>query len=248
MKKKIFILAAIVLAAAVLGVGIYLLLDQMAVNKAFSSKNSGYHYAQITISQKGKDYTPTTDTTEDDQQDGVDHYNEDVSLEGSGESYYDMETQTTLEKAGDVYCETLGQSKTYYYTRDGQRYLCYYAQELGKDGGTWTERSLEDTYAEMGFDFACLDQIDLKKLDRDGSSFTAQAEYRDALLQLLLGFDSSLQKDYRADDIRFRLEGSQIASIRIEFAYKANLYMYYEYTFAYEKQEIALPQVGSEEP
>ncbi len=242
MKKRILIIAAaaLALAAAVfVAVGI---ITQHQRKQAFRSSNEKYRHVQIEITQKGKNYSPAI-------MDDLEYENDEISFEdGSGNTTeYDLEKTVQLVKAENVYLEETQGRKTYFYRQGDKEYvLTDISSAAEEDGeGVWEAIPAEEVQVVKSFDFSVLDQLDLGQMDRKGSRFTVQEAYLNDALFLLLNVSDSLQKDYRCDRMEFVLKGGTLSRIHVEFAYLADLYMEYDYSFSYADREITMPQQGS---
>ncbi len=247
MKKKHIILgvAAVAVGLVLLALLLIFMAKPAQENVAFDSSNSSYDHVQIVISQKGQNVSPVPGDEMEDTD--LDIYNDNVSFgeDDSNQQEYDIEDTVTVIKDGTTYHEKSDALENYFYLRDGTEYLLSFVRDYGtEDRGEWVEQPLADTYEVKWFDFAALDAIDLEQMDKDGNRFSAKSEYLDELLALLLSLGKTVRSDYRADRITFVLDGSKIAELHIEFAYKDNLYMQYDYIFTYEDTNITLPNAA----
>lgn len=266
-KIKLYAFAggALLLVLAVLFVSLYIKSDK--VGKALDSDR--YNRVQIKISQ-----TIEYLKTEEEENAGGDIatsedgyvYNEG----GFGDYYYDEngtlitdEEATTEEEPqnnsttydistirfdGDTIHEKSDMGETYHFTRDGERFVVYYYEDLlttiqredGKDvKGEWIEAP-ETNYGNLvSFDLKVLDsyvESDFKKVE---DYYVPKGNKEEVFFDFLR---IKQVENYTNTDIKFYFENGKMSKIVAYYTYDDTMNIEQTYKFTYENEKIVIPE------
>jgi len=265
-KEKIklyaFIGVALVLVLAVLFISLYIKSDK--VSKALDSEK--YNRVQIKISQTVEYLETEEEETEEDIDSGEDviyndggygnyYYDENGNLvteEEPAEEEQQNNTSTydisTIRFDGDTIHEKSDFGETYHFTRDGERFVVYYYEDLltsiqkeeGEDvEGEWIEAPAESYGNIVSFDLKVLDsyvESDFKKVE-DHYVPKANAE------EMFFDFLKIKQVEkYTDTDIKFYFENGKMLKIVASYIYDNTMSIVQTYKFTYEDEKIVVPE------
>ncbi len=266
-KEKIklyaFIGGALVLVLAVLFISLYIKSDK--VDKALDSDR--YNRVQIKISQ-AIEYLKTEEeegeenaSSEegyiyDDGGLGNYYYDENGNLvteeqvateeeEQSNTSTYDV---STIRYDGDTIHEKSDLGETYHFTRDGERFVVYYYEDLltsiqkeeGKDvKGEWIEAYESDYGINVSFDLKVLDsyvESDFKKVE---DHYVPKGNMEEVFFDFLR---IKQVENYTNTDIKFYFDNGKMSKIVASYTYSDTMNIVQTYKFSYEDEKIVVPE------
>lgn len=268
-KEKIrlygFIGGAVALVLAVLFVSLYIKSDK--VGKALDSER--YNRVQIKISQTieyleteeeegtGEEITTSEDGyVYNDGGLGNYYYDENGTLITDEEAPVEEEQQdntttydvSTIRFDGDTIHEKSDLGETYYFTRDGQRFVIYYYEDLltsikreeGEDvKGEWIETPGESYGTLVSFDLKVLDayvESDFKKVE---DHYVPKGNVEEVFFDFLR---IKQVENYTNTDIKFYFDNGKMSKIVAAYTYDDTMNIVQTYKFSYEDEKIVIPE------
>ncbi len=225
-KKTTIILCAVV--AIAVGLTVILLTAPDNIAKALNGNAKVYDNVTITITtttidlelikSSGTEATESTDATE--------------------ETELPTSTQvTTILKNGDSYYETDDYSQSYFYYKDGKRYVRYYDDMLGMGDGQWIEETVEDANLTPSFDFSVLNSIQVDTLEEaDGRYIPLDMDEVFFAIK-----DTEFRSYYANRFVSFRFDGEKLTEIRVHYIFDDKYQVSEVYSFTYGDALMTMP-------
>ena len=211
-KKRIMLIAAV--SAVILAVALaFFLWPDNTLQKAFDEKR--YGTVQVRTTLKSEYTGPKDETGEDTEYAGIDPEYETSFVENLEEK--DI---TTMQKHGDVICETGEMGDLYYYTRDGKGYVLYYYDLYGAlEQGQWIECPAEVYGKKPEFEVSALSGLSKKDFVKQGEGYIPVSDSTEKVFRAFFGVGEESYKKYVIYDLQITVQDNRMETVTIKYLY-----------------------------